>query len=112
MQFLIHLFFVHPIYDLRTFSFSFSLPSHDSRSESTKKTLVPPPRYGTPLCLYREKTSALSSLVDSHRIDLGWNRWGGGLQEYRVALGWKLWAVFGRVSYRIGREVIQKRNAW
>ena len=38
------------------------------RSGVTKRALLPPPHYGTRLRFYREKTSALSSLVDSHRI--------------------------------------------
>ena len=33
-----------------------------------KQGLLPPPHYGMRLHFYREKTSALSSLADSHRI--------------------------------------------
>ena len=61
-------FFAHPIYYIRTFSFSFSVPRRSSDPGSLSRlALFPPPRYGTCLHFYREKSSALSSLVDSHR---------------------------------------------
>ena len=49
---------------------SLSLPRRnlDPKSLQYKQALSPPPHNGTCLQLYREKTSALSCLVDSHRI--------------------------------------------
>ena len=60
--------FSHPIRFLRTFSFSFFLPRRNSDPGSLNRALLPLPHYGACLHFCREKTSAFSSLVDSHRI--------------------------------------------
>ena len=63
-------FFAHPIYSPRIFSFSASLPRRNSDPGPVSRLFspLPPPHYDTRLHLYREKTSGLSSLVDSRRI--------------------------------------------
>ena len=56
----------HPVNYLRTFSPSSLKASLISRV--TKQAFLPSSRYGMCFRFYREKASALSSLVDSHRI--------------------------------------------
>ena len=64
------LFFARAIHSLRTFSFSFSFRRRNSGFGVTRQALLPPPHYGTHRIFFREKTSALSCLVDSTRIAL------------------------------------------
>ena len=45
-------------------------PSRNSDSGSHSRLFFPPTHYGSCLAFFREKISALSSLVDSHRIVL------------------------------------------
>ena len=59
-SFCFFVFFAHPSYYARNFSFSFSLSSHNSDTLLTMQGLLPPPHYGTRLPFYRDKTSALS----------------------------------------------------
>ena len=61
--------FAQPIYYLRTFSFSFSLPSRIS-GPGHDKALLPLPHYGTSLNFYRGNNSARFSLFDSRRLVL------------------------------------------
>ena len=65
---ILQVYFSHPIYYLGP---SFSLPPSRTSDPGSHSRLFPPPRHPTTvrvLHFYREKKSALSSLVDSRRI--------------------------------------------
>ena len=61
------LLLIPSIFFVLFFSFSF-LPLTYLRSGITKHDLLPPPHCGTRVHFHPEKTSAICSLVDSHRI--------------------------------------------
>ena len=63
----------HPIYNLRTLSFVLLPPSSSSSDPSSPRRQAPgasplPTTYGTRLRFFARRLSAVSSLVDSHRI--------------------------------------------
>ena len=62
--------FAHPSYYLRSFYFLFPSSLDVTQIQGYQERLFfPLPHYGTCLLFYRLKTSAMSCLVGSHRID-------------------------------------------